>query len=651
MSSSGEELRGSSPAGFRLKNLVWLAFITLAVIYVFSRFIPASSLRDYAFPDDVEDSWTMALHAGFLQHLQFGTDLVFTYGPWGFLARGYHPQTYPLSVTVWSALALIFMFAGWRLARQLGCRGICAWLWLVTLSAFATIPLGTDMDTRLLLFVTLFLLQHFFSETDKTTKAFLVVALGCLSLVKFTGLLETAFVLSLVSVDDVFRRRRFPWAAPLWLASLLAFWLLAGQRLDSIGPFLVNSCQITAGYTEAMMVPGDAPAWSLLGFVMIGIALWLLAARVLWLKLRCWALLPLAGMGMFLFVAFKLGYLRHDMHQTNSAMALLVIAALLLPLAWRKSNGYKATGAGLLLIAGVFGAVIFNDRPPAAGLVAQLAGTFRLTSILAPVAAACTGYLQTDLQKELAAIAAKNPLPSVTGGADLYPRGLTVLFAHGLRYQPRPVIQSYAAYTPALARMNAAWLRSGRAATNLLFAVQPLDGHFGSLDDGLSWPELLTRYEISPAAGPYLLLQRSLMPRDYRLVPLTNTEAQFGASLEIPSMTTGPVWVEVDIKKTFAGKVISALYKPPVLSLTVATRGRGTGLYRIVPGMAQAGFLLSPVVVNTKAFAALYDTGPPAKLADWEAQSMMIEPETPSHATSCYEPTYQVRFYCLELSQ
>jgi hypothetical protein len=647
---------GKKPNGkSRLKGLIRLLFITLAVIYVFSRFIPAASQQDYPVSNDVDVSLTMALDDAFIQHLQFGTDIVFTYGPWGFLARGYHPQTHLLAVIIWSGLALVFMFAGWQFVRQSGCRRICAWLWLVLLAALATTPLGNDIDTRLLLFVTLLFLSHFFSENMVMAKACLVVALGCLSLVKFTGLLETAFVLCLVSVDDVFRRCRFPWTAPLWLASLLGFWVIAGQRLDSIGPFLGNSFQIVAGYTEAMALSGDAPAWSLLGYVTIAAGLWLLAARVMWLRLRRSAVVPLMGIGMFLFVAFKLGYVRHDDHQVNSAVSLLVLAALLLPLAWRESKMLKMAAAGLLVVTVIFGTGVFHDQAPGTGFAAQLAGTFRLTNLLAPVATACTGYLETSRQMELADIAAKNPLPNplppISGGADLYSYSQSVLFAYGLHYQPRPVIQSYSADTPALERMNAVWLRSGRAATNLLFAVQPQDARFPSLDDGLSWPELLTLYEINPAAGPagpYLLLQRSAAPRGYRLVPLTNVEARFGTSLEIPALTTGPVWVEVDIKKTFAGKIISALYKPPALDMSVRTLGQGAGQYRLVPSMALAGFLLSPVVSDTRAFAALFGSDWPAQLAGWEARSMMIEPVTPSYSTICYAPTYQVRFYRLE---
>jgi len=333
---------------------------------------------------------------------------------------------------------------------------------------------------------------------------------------------------------------------------------------------------------------------------------------------------------------------------------LLIMAVLLLPLTWRESGILKTVVVGWLVVAGLFGAAIFQSWLKGNGLAMQLAGTVRISNLLAPLADASTGYSRTEYEKQLAITAAETPLPPLAGGADFYSYDQGILFAHRLRYQPRPIIQSYSAYTPALAEMNAAWLRSDRAASNILFVVQPLDRHFPSMEDGLSWPELLSRYDINPAAHPgmpYLLLQRNAIPRAYRLVPLTNTEAAFGGSVQVPAESNALIWVELDIKKTPTGKLISAAYKPPMLMLTATFKSGTPGYYRIVPGMAQSGFLLSPVVNDIKAFAALYKPGWQPALARWELQSLAITPATGSRTTICYEPSFSVRFYRLDISQ
>ncbi|HSY19044.1 MAG TPA: hypothetical protein VK815_11945 [Candidatus Acidoferrales bacterium] len=647
-------MKGSSPLWFSLRNLFRLAGVTLAVLYVFSRFVPAAAMSDYVVFDQVDNSWSMALHDAFVNRLQFGTDIVFTYGPWGFLARGYHPQTHLLSMIVWSLLALVFMSGAWQLARGVRASRLLAWLWVVLLAALATTPLGNDFDNRLVLFLALPLLLHFYTERTAPIKAALLVALGCLSLVKFTGLIEAAFVVALISADDIFRRHRFPWAVPLWAISVLCFWILAWQRLDGFGSYLVNSWQITCGYTEAMMLPGYSPPWSLPAFLALAAVLWLLASRLMWLQCRRWAFYPLAGVGMILFVTFKLGFVRGDFHELNASMSLVVMAALLLPLAWQESKILKVSVVLTLVAAGLFASGIYHDWPVTKGLPVQLAGTFRLSNVLAPVADASTGYTRTEYQREMSLIRVRIPLPPVNGGADLYSYDQVAIFANGLQYQPRPVIQSYSAYTPSLAQMNAAWLRSDRAATNLLFALQPLDHRFPSLDDGLSWPELLTRYAVNAETErgyDYLLLQRTATPRSYRLVELPDMSASLGESVTVPVVTNGLLWAELEFKKTPAGKIIAAAYKPEVLTMTVKFRDRPPATYRIIPGMTQAGFLLSPVVADNKSFAALFKSDWPAELAHREVQSLVVAPVTASGASLCYDSIYQLRFYRLEILQ
>lgn len=643
-----------SPFGFRWRDAIRLLAQTLSVLYVFSRFIPAVSVSDYPIQEAMDDAWALALHEAFARHLQFGSDIVFTYGPWGFLARGYYPPTYLISVFVWAMLAGVFLLAGWRMARSLSANRVVSWLWLVSLAGLVSTPLGNDFDVRLVAWMVMLLWLHFFVETERFAipQALLVASLGCLSLVKFTGMVESAVVLSVITVDDVFRHRRWPWSFLIWLASLLGFWLLAGQHLSSLWPFLINSLQITSGYTEAMMATGTTGAWSIGVFFLIAAFLCLLIAKVGWMKHRHWGTLPLVGAGALLFIIFKLGYVR--LHEITSAMGLLVISMLTLAVA--RSQGKKMTVMAVVLLAAsaVFASVIFHQWLPGNGLLPQLAGTFRVNNLLAPIAGVATGYLRSDYEKNMALVKGENSLPAISGDVDLYSYDQTVLFAHGLRYQPRPIIQSYSTYTPKLAGMNAIWLRSDRAASNLLFAIQPVDRRFPALEDGLSWPELLTRYDLRwPAeiSGRFLLLTRSAAPRQYHFTSLQNTAAGFGEPVKLPVVANGLIWAEIEIKKTFVGKWVSIFYKPPVLLMTVVFRNHGQHVFRLVPGMAGGGFLLSPLIEDTRSFAALVSADRSNELAGQEVSSIKISPDTKSGSTDCYEPTMRFQFSSLEFLQ
>jgi hypothetical protein len=83
---------------------------------------------------------------------------------------------------------------------------------------------------------------------------------------------------------------------PLLAASLLFFWVGAGQRLTSIGPYFLNSWRITNSYTEAMMLSGENDLQDIGCFLLVAVLLCALTGYVAWLRHRFFGLLPLLGL-------------------------------------------------------------------------------------------------------------------------------------------------------------------------------------------------------------------------------------------------------------------------------------------------------------------------------------------------------------------
>jgi hypothetical protein len=196
--------------------------------------------------------------------------------------------------------------------------------------------------------------------------------------------------------------------------------------------------------------------------------------------------------------------------------------------------------------------------------------------------------------------------------------------------------------------MNAAHLRSKRAADHILFDVWTIDGRFAAQDDSLSWPELLTRYDIKSVAGRCILMEKSANPRHYELTPIGETVARFDDGIEIPSMSGGPIWVKVDIARSLYGNLVAMLYRPAPIWLTVSTRSGGTYGGRLLPAAARAGFLLSPVVENRQSFFALASTNWQHELEDLEVASVRITTDDGKEVASQYKSPVRVRFYRLD---
>jgi hypothetical protein len=194
------------------------------------------------------------------------------------------------------------------------------------------------------------------------------------------------------------------------------------------------------------------------------------------------------------------------------------------------------------------------------------------------------GTLREAYEAFLARVRNETPLPPMTGTTDAYPWNKALVLACGLPLRSRPVIQSYCAFSPELAELNAAFLRGGHGAENIVFQLNTVDDRYPSLDDGRSWPELLTQYDLRDAEDSFLLLTRSSSPREFHLTPIRELSLAFRERLDLPATNDGPIWAEIEIPRTLRGSIMAALYKPPELWFHIKLRDGRVMVKRLIPG-------------------------------------------------------------------
>jgi hypothetical protein len=131
-------------------------------------------------------------------------------------------------------------------------------------------------------------------------------------------------------------------------------------------------------------------------------------------------------------------------------------------------------------------------------------------------------------------------------------------------------------------------------------------------------------------------------------VPLSELTAQFGEVVSMPVLTNVALWVKLDLSRTLAGWAASTFYKPPILRLTVWTRGGQEIRYRLVPGMAKGGFVLSPLVQDSVAFALLASTSGARELFNKQLTALSLSAETESGATICYASPVRLELFGLD---
>ena len=588
-----DRMPSSQPMGAREWVLAAIGcFLTVLWMTPFAPSMPVSG---------VDGSWAYAMNVAVAGPLQFGSDVVFTFGPLAAVYTGvYHPATDAWMV-IGSALIAVALFAGcWvispgvRRYRLLLVPFVVGLIWSSAWDGWRD---------ALFLFVPL-LLPWVVDAGIRRGKPFtgvlclLAAAMAILPLVK--GNLTLMVVLSSVlGVGLGWRASRTTSLlviAVLALTLLLA-WMGLGQRVSELPLYFIAQAPLVSAYTDAMSVPGrgaDLVVYLSIGALLLGISL-LLGVRSRW-----YAPLLVAA---YLFISFKSGFVRHDEQHAVTAAATLLLVGLLIYL----SPGSEAGRGPVALLLGVVGwGLISAAYIPLTGASA----TARLSElVVSPAQGLWTrisnpARLPAQYRDATASLGGSPPFAGYRGTADVYPWDLTPLIAAGSSWTPRPVIQSYAAITPALAQGNARHLQQSGPA-RVYFAVNPIDNRYPSMEDGVSWLPLLGMYSPVSLEGGYAVLERG-SPAGQALRPGTpvTVQATLGRDVAVSGWER-PVWASIDIRPTLAGKLATVLYKSPRLTLKVRYEDGGTAEYRLVASMAKSGFLLSPTVASADDYVAL----------------------------------------------
>lgn len=213
-----------------------------------------------------DTSWIVTLHESFVAGRSFGEDVVFTFGPWGFV------------------LGLVLFASIWR-GESI---------------AFAVVALYAVVALA--------------PEAEPVRRRAAVPLLGVVvwfGLAKFTLGVAGLGLVVLVTVARLVSRRPVGPDLAVFIGAWLALWLVAGQSLAAIPHYIVNSASVASGYSSSMGFVGPTSGGSIVGlFALVGTAV--LVGVLVNPRSRSAHVPFAAGLLWVLFVAFKAGMVRGD---------------------------------------------------------------------------------------------------------------------------------------------------------------------------------------------------------------------------------------------------------------------------------------------------------------------------------------------------
>jgi hypothetical protein len=115
----------------------------------------------------------------------------------------------------------------------------------------------------------------------------------------------------------------------------------------------------------------------------------------------------------------------------------------------------------------------------------------------------------------------------------------------------------------------------------------------------------------------------------------------------LPTVTNGPVWAEIEVKKNLIGDLLSFFYKPTSLMVDITLADQAKKTRRLVPGIVSAGFLLSPYIASNASFLALAK-GDETALSGNAVVAIRLHESRRSGLSFCYQPQIKIRLYRLD---
>jgi hypothetical protein len=552
----------------------------------------------------LDSSWAIGLNLGHFDKLKFGQDIIFTYGPLGYLVTPIFPEAEPWAVFAFGwGVAFITAWALWRICERsahwtttclfLGVFWVCG---IFTYNQTIERLLAAVFSLALLVAIRLDAkpwfdlgLLFFFSAFALLTK-FNIGVIG-------TGLALYFEALLLFRGSSMHWRELRPAIAALlvWPATLLGFyWTLAGTTQGVI-PFVLNSTEIARGYSEAMALPG--PYWVGAAAAACCALLWFAIPLLANQKHRVFlGVPPLLFIG---FLCFKSSLVRQDIHALVFPFEVATAALLVVALAPTVRNhvliGTLAIAALGLGIAACHQFWPRNMRYAWSRLTGQEAfynfsGFLHWRRTVAAMQASTSGSLESERLPDtlLTALAGKR--------VAVYPWEISLIRANHLRWQPLPVFQAYSAYTPRLDHLNARELEEVSGPGAILLSWGRLDGRQPFYETPESWRALLNWYELRFVQPKIYVLYRRSVPRFDAPVPAgAPVEASWGQTIELPPFGDDEVVVmSAEVGESLRGFLKRSLLRAPIVEVQATLRsGVTTSSRRVLRSNLQDGVIVS----------------------------------------------------------
>jgi len=209
----------------------------------------------------LECSWIIGLNMAKGLGLQFGKDIVFPFGPLGFMYSPYFCEfnTWLISSAFCLFVHCLFIFSIIIMLKKLFSSPIdCVLMGLALMLALPQTQIEYKLLFSVLILLYLSVVSPFKPKPQLILYVFVSFMMAAASLIKFTAMLVSGSILIFMVVFCLYKKQIIPLCCILfsYIGSMLILLVLTGQKIVNFPAYLLHSYELSDGYSSAMNVNG-----------------------------------------------------------------------------------------------------------------------------------------------------------------------------------------------------------------------------------------------------------------------------------------------------------------------------------------------------------------------------------------------------------
>jgi hypothetical protein len=592
--------------------------LSLILITILSFFLIVDLNQHYE-PEGLDPSWRQSYNYFMENVFKFGKEVIFTYGPAATLfLDSFSENLYWAKITIDILLSLISTVFVWLIGRKVG------WVPAILLTIAHIYNYGEDTFYFALQILCLFLVVFYADEIaikNEKSKYGLysliagsVLLIGLLSCSKFTFFVTGIFIVLLMACYLFIIKQRLLaiTAFTAWIFSLIFYWLLFDQSLQYLFAYLSNSIEISLGYAAAMSISG--PKITIIAALILTIICGVLAVSPIkrYLKMnkpKLILIVSIVGVG---FIVWKEAFVRHDLHLIFFYYYLMYISVFIFCIHNDKSEPTTINEYWLnpilqkvilclifvlpLLVVGKGYYGYYFDHRIVTDKIQKINSNIKYFANPTLMWKQKSKLVEQrrGVRSENQYLILKDYVKQDT--IDIYNYNQNILLHNNLNWLPRPIFQSYSAYTSKLLKTNESHIIQN-GPKFVLFNNETIDGRLPLLDDNLWIRQLFHRYKYITTINNQLLLERKENVEVPELIEVQSEILKINEKISIPN-TGKPIYISAKIEESLIGKIRSLVFKPPAVNMVVTMKDGSSRKYRVIPDMISQPTLVSPLLDN-----------------------------------------------------